>query len=109
MNKRKIRQEKSRGIVKTIKPSPKGYNVLYEHNYFHIKNKNCRWSNKNQLNILKDQPEIIANDDDKCDSIPDWYIANSSSDEEDDTKAMSLSHILKIELEKDLLCKVRFC
>ncbi|XP_060835205.1 putative uncharacterized protein DDB_G0267716 isoform X2 [Rhopalosiphum padi] len=78
------------------------YNVMHEHNYFHAdKIKNCRWSKK------KNHTEKITNDYDECDSTLDWYRELSSSDEEEDIKDMSLSHLLKIELEKDLLkeCK----
>ncbi|XP_008178873.1 uncharacterized protein LOC100574908 isoform X2 [Acyrthosiphon pisum] len=99
MSKRKIPQEKSCEITKNIKlNTTSSYNVMHEHNYFHINNKKGRWSIKNT--------EKIANDYDECDSIPDWCIANSSSDEEDDsndTTNMPLSRILKIEFVKDLL------
>ncbi|XP_008185064.1 uncharacterized protein LOC100571746 [Acyrthosiphon pisum] len=99
MSKRKIPQEKSGEITKNIKLNTKSsYNVMHEHNYFHINNKKGRWSIKNT--------EKIAYDYDNCGSIPDWCIVNSSSDEEDDsddTTDMSLSHILKIEFLKDLL------
>ncbi|XP_026806011.1 flap endonuclease 1-like [Rhopalosiphum maidis] len=78
------------------------YNAMHEHNYFHVdKIKNCRWSKK------VNHTEKITNDYDECDSTLDWYRDLSSSDEEEDIKDMSLSHLLKIELEKDLLkeCK----
>jgi len=102
MSKRRIPREKSCGKIKKIKlNTTSSYNVMQEHNYFRINNKKGRWSIGNT--------EVIANDYDKCDSIPDWCIANSSSDEEDDTKVMPLSHILKIELEKDLKYEVGFC
>jgi len=102
MSKRKkIRKGKSRKKTKDIRLNTKSsYNVLHEHNYFHIINKKGRWFNNT---------EIIANDDDKCDSMPNCCIANSTSDEEDDTTLMPLSHVLKKEFKKDLLHAVRFC
>ncbi|CAI6363246.1 unnamed protein product [Macrosiphum euphorbiae] len=96
MSKRKkIRKGKSRKKTKNIRLNTKSsYNVLHEHNYFHIINKKGRWFNNT---------EIIEIDDDKCDSMPNRCIANSESDEEDDTTLMPLSHILKKEFKKDLL------
>jgi len=108
MGKRKIRQQKSRKITKNIKLNTRSsYNFMHEHNYFRdIYKKKCQLPDENECS---DHTEIIANDNDKYNPIPDWCIANSSSDEADDTKDMPLSHILKIELERDLLHEVRFC
>jgi len=107
MTKRKILQEKSREITKNIKLSTKSsYNVMHEHNYFYdIDKKKCRWPDENENS---NHTEIIKNNHDECDSIPDWCTGESSSDEEDDSKDMLLSHILKKEFEKYLLNEVRF-
>ncbi|XP_026819403.1 putative uncharacterized protein DDB_G0289263 [Rhopalosiphum maidis] len=67
----------------------KKYNAMHEHNYFCDKKVN--------------RTVKITNDYDECDSTLDWYIDLSSIDEEEDIKNMRLSHLLKLELEKDLL------
>jgi len=77
------------------------YNVTHDHSY-HLKNiHKCQRSNgQKYLN------HSVINDYNRYD-IPNWCVVNISSDEENYTKDMSLSEILKIELEKDLLHKVR--
>jgi len=107
MKKRKTPQEKSCETTKNIKLSTRSsYNVMHEHNYFYDNDKKkCRWPVENKHS---NHTEIITNNHDKCDSIPDWCTVESSSDEEDDTKDMLLSHILKKEFEKYLLNEVTF-
>ncbi|XP_026818452.1 uncharacterized protein LOC113557241 [Rhopalosiphum maidis] len=81
----------------------KQYNAMHEHNYFcDNKKKNFRWHDKKVNHTVK-----IINDCDEYDSTLDWYRDLSSSDEEENIKDMPLSHLLKIELENDLLknCK----
>jgi len=107
MNKRKIPQEKSRGTTNNIKLHTRSkYNVMHEHNYFYdIDKKNSRFPVEYEHST---HPEIIQNNDDDCDSIPDWCTVDISSDEENDTKDMLLSHVLKKELEKHLRNEVTF-
>ncbi|KAL5236362.1 hypothetical protein ACI65C_003772 [Semiaphis heraclei] len=102
MKKRKIPQEKSRETTKNIKSSTRSsYNVMHEHNYFYnVDKKKCRWPDENEHS---NHTEIKTNNHDTCDSIPDWWTVESSSDEEDDTKEMLLSHVLKKEFQKYLL------
>jgi len=108
MGKRKIRQEKSCKITKNVKLNAmSSYNVMQEHNYFcDINKKKCQLPDENECS---DHTEIIANDYDKYDSVPNWCISDSSSDEADYTKDMPLSFLLKMELERDLTHEVRFC
>jgi len=108
MKKRKLPQGKSYEITKNIKPNKRSrYNVMHEHNYFHdIDKKKCRWPDEDEYS---NHTEIITNNHDKCGSIPDWCVGESSSDEESDTKDMLLSDILKKEFQKYLLNKVRLC
>eukprot|EP00102_Acyrthosiphon_pisum_P026131 XP_016663341.1 PREDICTED: uncharacterized protein LOC107884866 [Acyrthosiphon pisum] len=82
----------------------KNYNVTHDHNY-HLKNKQkCQQHNgKKYLN----HSEILINDYDGYGTIPNWCVDDISGDEENYTEDMSLSEILKIELEKDLLHKYK--
>lgn len=103
MTKRKIPEEKSYDTTKNSKLNTRsGYNVMHEHNYFYdYEKKKCRWPDEIEKSNHTEMK--IINDYNNYDSIPDWYMARSSSDEEDDTEDMPLSYILKKELKKDLL------
>jgi len=94
-------------ITKHIKLNTKSsYNVIHDHNYSLNHNKRkFRWPDEKEYS---NYTELITNDYDKCDSIPDWIMVKSSSDEEDDINDIPLSQILKTELDKDLLHEVRF-
>lgn len=81
------------------------YNTMQEHNYFRgDKKKNVRYYDK-KVN----HTEKVTNDFDEYDSTIDWSTDLSTSDVEEDIEDMPLSHLLKIEYEKDLFKKVRFC
>jgi len=107
MKRRKKCVKKCCEMTKDIKLNTRrSYNVMHEHNYFHnFEKKKCRWPDEKEQSK---HTEMIVNDYDKSDSIPDWCIDRSSSDEEDDTQDMPLSCILKKELKKDLPHDVRF-
>jgi len=80
------------------------YNVTHDHNY-HLQNKQ-KYQRPNGQKYLN-HSEILINDYDEYSTIPNWCMVEISGDEQNYNKDMSLSEMLKLELEKDLLHKVR--
>lgn len=96
LNKKIIRKRKK--SQNNMQNTKRRYDVMKEHNYFHdSKKKRCRWPDET-VNCT----EEITNDNDELDSSLDWFMDLSSSDEEEDLTDISLSLLLKRELEKDL-------
>jgi len=103
LNEKIIRKRKN--SQKNMQNTKRRYDAMKEHNYFRdLKKIKCRWPNETK-NFTKE----ITNDNDELDSSLDWFMDLSSSDEEEDLTDISLSLLLKRELEKDLQKKVRFC
>jgi len=103
LNEKFIRKRKQ--SQKNMQNTKRRYDPMKEHNYFNDSKKiRCRWPN-----VTVNYTEKITNDNDKLDFSLDWFMAISSSDEEEDFTDIPLSLLLKKELEKDLQKKVRFC
>ncbi|XP_027843872.2 uncharacterized protein LOC114124723 isoform X1 [Aphis gossypii] len=89
---------------KNMQNTKRRYDAMKEHNYFRdSKKKRSRWPNET-VNFT----EEITNNNDELDSSLDWFMdLSSSDDEEEDLTDISLSLLLKRELEKDLQKKCK--
>lgn len=121
LRKRKIEQKPVQDKENTLSKISR-YNLLNEHNYFYSsKKRSNRWPIKETTNdnisvgLVEDSTDTIpknVNDyNEKCDSLPEWlkdYKCPSDIEDTEDIEFKSLSQILKIELDKDLLYEVSF-